>query len=218
MKKLLTLLLPLAITIGCINPVSASNATPITKGVSHTKGSAAAKTLTAQAQGGTSNQAAKPKVATVKSLVTGDLMCYATVVDRNNVVRNELGADFEICANKDKYLNKEVSLSYGNVTVNDCQSIEPCGKTRIANLITSMNVIKSNTPRTLRLGSKGEDVKKLQTMLNDPLLSLKHITVDGIFGKTTQADVMDFQRKAHLRVDGIVGPSTWNKLGNVLSM
>lgn len=38
----------------------------------------------------------------------------------------------------------------------------------------------------LRRGSKGEEVKKLQTLLK--------ITVDGIFGEQTEKAVLDFKR------------------------
>lgn len=56
----------------------------------------------------------------------------------------------------------------------------------------------------LKLGSKGEDVKKLQQRLN--------LTVDGDFGKMTESAVKGFQSANALTVDGIVGDKTWNKL------
>lgn len=58
---------------------------------------------------------------------------------------------------------------------------------------------------TLKLGSKGSDVKILQTKLN--------LIADGIFGKITEEAVKDFQKLHGLTVDGIVGANTWNKLG-----
>ncbi|MFB2920260.1 MULTISPECIES: hypothetical protein [Aerosakkonema] len=87
-------------------------------------------------------QAAKQlEVGTVKSLQTGDLMCYATVVDENKTEHN-LGATFEICEQKNKFLNRKVRLSYSYQNVNDCESIEPCGKIRRELLITRMSVIQ----------------------------------------------------------------------------
>lgn len=56
----------------------------------------------------------------------------------------------------------------------------------------------------LRLGSKGEDVKKLQKLLG--------ITADGIFGKMTRLAVQAFQLKNNLYADGIVGKKTWEAL------
>lgn len=58
---------------------------------------------------------------------------------------------------------------------------------------------------TLKLGSKGDEVKLLQKKLN--------ITDDGIFGKQTEEAVKAFQRKHNLEVDGIVGNKTWAALG-----
>ena len=58
--------------------------------------------------------------------------------------------------------------------------------------------------QTLKFGSKGEDVKKLQSYLN--------LCVDGIFGKMTEESVKQFQKDNGLVADGIVGSNTWDKL------
>lgn len=61
----------------------------------------------------------------------------------------------------------------------------------------------------LSLGDRGPDVSKLQKLLN------KHgtmLVIDGIFGRTTLAAVMDFQARKALTVDGIVGKRTWQAL------
>lgn len=58
---------------------------------------------------------------------------------------------------------------------------------------------------TLRLGSRGDDVKTLQTKLN--------LIADGIFGPITDEAVRAFQKANNLTVDGIVGTNTWAKLG-----
>lgn len=60
--------------------------------------------------------------------------------------------------------------------------------------------------QTMRLGSKGFEVKKLQEYLNNKLnLSL---TTDGLFGKLTDLAVKKFQLKHNLAPDGIVGTKT----------
>jgi peptidoglycan hydrolase-like protein with peptidoglycan-binding domain len=61
----------------------------------------------------------------------------------------------------------------------------------------------------ISLGSKGDEVKELQTALNSNGYSLD---VDGIFGSKTQAAVRDYQTKNNLQVDGIVGKNTWASL------
>ena len=58
-------------------------------------------------------------------------------------------------------------------------------------------------------GSKGNDVKTLQELLNQNGYSLD---VDGIFGSKTQAAVKDYQTKNKLTVDGIAGNETWGAL------
>ena len=58
---------------------------------------------------------------------------------------------------------------------------------------------------TIKINSKGNDVKVLQQKLN--------IVADGIFGPATEKAVKNFQKENGLSVDGIVGPKTWSKLG-----
>ena len=57
----------------------------------------------------------------------------------------------------------------------------------------------------LKIGNKGEEVKRLQEALG--------INNDGIFGKQTEEAVKLFQKKNGLEVDGIVGDKTWAALG-----
>ena len=56
----------------------------------------------------------------------------------------------------------------------------------------------------LKIGSTGEDVKKLQEKLKT--------TADGSFGPGTEKIVKDWQSKNGLTPDGVVGDSTWSKL------
>ncbi|NEP91101.1 MAG: peptidoglycan-binding protein [Okeania sp. SIO2C2] len=61
-------------------------------------------------------------------------------------------------------------------------------------------------PPTIRQGSSGDDVKRLQMILNEMGYSL---VVDSIFGSNTEAAVKGFQKNSRLEVDGIVGQNTW---------
>ena len=56
----------------------------------------------------------------------------------------------------------------------------------------------------LKVGSKGEDVKKLQTKLG--------LTADGSFGPNTEKKVKEWQQANGLTADGIVGSGTWTKM------
>jgi hypothetical protein len=81
-----------------------------------------------------------PTSGKVLTLINGDLMCYVDVVDARGKKYN-LGAYFEICQ-QSQFLNKRVQLTYKLGNVNDCQSAEPCGKTRVENLIVKMKLIR----------------------------------------------------------------------------
>ena len=60
---------------------------------------------------------------------------------------------------------------------------------------------------TLKVGSKGEYVKKLQQFLQDK--NIYHGKVDGIFGPITKQAVIEWQGYCEIVKDGIVGPCTW---------
>lgn len=62
---------------------------------------------------------------------------------------------------------------------------------------------------TIRSGNTGEGVKWVQWELVE---SDYDIAIDGIFGSATLAAVKDFQSKAGIGVDGLVGKDTRNKL------
>ena len=64
----------------------------------------------------------------------------------------------------------------------------------------------------LAVGSRGQDVRLLQEMLNQTGCSPK-LQPDGAFGIKTDTAVRAFQRSKKLKVDGIVGPLTTAALG-----
>jgi Putative peptidoglycan binding domain len=66
---------------------------------------------------------------------------------------------------------------------------------------------------TLKLGDKGDEVKRLQLLLKSVLIPRKEIAVDGDFGSKTEAAVKQFQGGNALTADGIVGRQTWSALG-----
>jgi peptidoglycan hydrolase-like protein with peptidoglycan-binding domain len=59
----------------------------------------------------------------------------------------------------------------------------------------------------VREGDAGEAVFALQSQW-------RFINHDGVFGPKTDALVRDFQQREGLDVDGIVGPQTWQRMGN----
>jgi hypothetical protein len=66
--------------------------------------------------------------------------------------------------------------------------------------------------RVLSCGMRGDDVKELQTILNEVMTPTAHLDVDGLFGYHTELEVLRFQTHHRLRPDGIVGPLTWYAL------
>jgi Putative peptidoglycan-binding domain-containing protein len=76
-------------------------------------------------------------------------------------------------------------------------------------------VVNNFGSRILKLGTTGDDVKVLQSLLNDLPESITgpDVTVDGVFGATTQTAVKKFQTYFGLSADGIVGKDTFLYLG-----
>ncbi|MDR0461988.1 MAG: peptidoglycan-binding protein [Christensenellaceae bacterium] len=71
----------------------------------------------------------------------------------------------------------------------------------------------------LREGSRGDNVRTLQTMLNNARVTYNAIPLlapDGIFGPATLNAVRTFQLYRGLTVDGVVGPLTWNALASLM--
>ena len=132
MPKLALLFLLLATMTGCAN-----NAGTVSESQTNTP----VEQPTSSAVVSTPDRTKELEVATVKDLVQGDLICYATLLDENNIEHN-VGASFEICADSEKFLNQKVRLGYEEANINDCQSNEPCGKTRKEKIVTTMEIIR----------------------------------------------------------------------------
>ncbi len=81
-------------------------------------------------------------------------------------------------------------------------------------LITGIFLAKSDSAMAasnLSWGSRGAEVVQLQETLNGKGYWCG--PADGIFGPKTYQGVVNFQRAASLKVDGIVGPATRQALG-----
>lgn len=69
----------------------------------------------------------------------------------------------------------------------------------------------------LRKGSKGNNVKAMQTLLIGYGYFCGGYGPDGDFGSGTESALRSFQKNKGLSVDGICGPKTWNKLLGVIT-
>ena len=67
---------------------------------------------------------------------------------------------------------------------------------------------------TMRYGSTGENVKALQTLLNEKVGC--NLVVDGSYGSATKSCVVKYQQQANIQVDGIAGPETCGMLTGTL--
>jgi hypothetical protein len=80
-----------------------------------------------------------PRNGTVLKMTNGDIMCYIELRDVAGR-KHTLGADFSLCENPNKFLNRRVKLTYQRAKVNDCESAEPCGKTRWETLVVRLKL------------------------------------------------------------------------------
>lgn len=82
----------------------------------------------------------------------------------------------------------------------------PTAKTEVQEARYTMNM------RTLKKGSKGEDVKALQILLIGRGYSCGSAGADGDFGSATDKAVRAYQKAKKLEVDGKAGPATMGSL------
>ena len=70
----------------------------------------------------------------------------------------------------------------------------------------------NKTGRTIRIGSTGLGVQKIQEYLNRLNVPSPNLTVDGNYGQRTANAVRVFQASKDISADGIVGNNTWDKI------
>jgi murein DD-endopeptidase MepM/ murein hydrolase activator NlpD len=89
--------------------------------------------------------------------------------------------------------------------IGDPPSVKQSGQeSPVTPLETIKPLVEVNTFTELKEGSKGAQVKKLQTLLK--------ITSDGIFGPITKKTVIAYQNKKGIKATGIVDLETWERL------
>ena len=100
----------------------------------------------------------------------------------------------------------DAGVQYGNISDTAWTHYAIPAGLYTAEEIAAAGKAADNVVFTLRSGSKGDDVVKLQTALN--ALGYDCGEADGIFGAKTEAAVRNFQRDHSLTVDGIAGKAT----------
>lgn len=139
---------------------------------------------------GTPEEKMRNKGRENKLAYTGDLksLCAAS-------------GEFTILTEK-KYLTSGDYLLEGDIILNEKNHVV------IAIENGSKAEISTPTPDPIpypHLGSQGEEVKRIQRGLNQIGYNL---LIDGIWGKNTQAAVLDFQKKSGMNPDGLWGPKS----------
>lgn len=130
-----------------------------------------------------------------------------------------------------KYYKGKVDGKFGGSTAKAVRSFQAAKGLKVdsvvgpltwAALVGKVNVPKPPTPKNpytpvpipknprVQYGYEGYLVKLAQQRLAD--LGYKVGKVDGKFGFTTYQAARAFQAKNNLKVDGIIGPTTWKKL------
>ena len=113
-------------------------------------------------------------------------------------------------------VSKLPSLSTGTADVTYAENVDPSRPTPEPQAPATKTPAASSTAGMvsgigpmLRVGSRGDSVKALQSALNQ--MGYNAGNVDGIFGNNTKNAVVRFQRDNGISADGIVGPNTKQK-------
>ena len=95
-------------------------------------------------------------------------------------------------------------INGGDIGLADRQQRYAKAMAAMGGKITAPAVAAASSGGTLRRGSKGDEVKKMQTKLG--------LAADGDFGPGTEAALKKWQAENGLTADGVAGPKTLEKL------
>lgn len=73
--------------------------------------------------------AQRPKTYMFKSAVKGDLACYVELISLSTQEVEHYDSGFEWCE-RPELVGQKVIATFHLITVNDCDSLEPCGRSR----------------------------------------------------------------------------------------
>ena len=142
----------------------------------------------------------------------GDLIMYDwddKGIGDNTGAPEHVGMVVSVTGNNIKVIegNKGDAVAYRNIKVNGKYIRGYC----LPDYATKKGLVEVNLP-VLKKGSKGDNVKALQTLLIGYGFPCGSTGADGSFGGNTDKAVRDYQKAKKLTVDGAVGANTWNKL------
>ncbi|GHV19795.1 hypothetical protein FACS18949_15210 [Clostridia bacterium] len=136
---------------------------------------------------------------------------FVTGVDANKIytVEGNTSSNPGVVSNGGAVRQKSYALTYANIYGYCRLPWASIGDTAIETPVTPP--APTITRRQLSKGASGDDVKALQTALNNHGATPK-LSVDGSFGSATDAAVRAFQKAHGLAVDGYVGAKTYAEL------
>lgn len=131
--------------------------------------------------------------------------------DFNEKVRELYGNDKKFDDLIEKFGSFEKAIKAGKIPADmlkkalaDLGAGSDAAENKIGKFVEALKEVK----RILGFGSVGDDVKALQSALEELGHSVGEHGIDGIIGPDTQKAIMEFQKAAGLVVDGIAGPDT----------
>lgn len=145
------------------------------------------------------------------SEVTHTGIVYKVADGKVYTVEGNTSSEAGVVANGGGVFKKYYALNY--------KKIVGYGRPKYAAEKTVTETVKTTTTgvcnvelNILKNGSKGNQVKALQTLLIGYGYKCGIWGADGNFGDSTEAAVRKYQKAKGLEVDGKVGPATWGKL------
>lgn len=145
---------------------------------------------------------------------------YAKIVNYNSEIlkvgtRGDLVRQLQDELRKLGYFRVASTGYYGNVTKNAVTQFQKDHGLMVDGIAGSQTVAAINNkstdnPTILKIGSRGETVKNLQTKLKD--LGYFHVNPTGYYGDITKNAVIQFQQDNGIIVDGIAGNQTLTAL------
>lgn len=109
----------------------------------------------------------------------------------------------------EKYGSLEAAIRKGKISSDDLKkALDGISGTKADTKISGFVDGLKEIERTLRRGNVGEDVKKLQTALDELGYDLGKPGIDGIIGPITEKAIKAFQEANGILADGVVGPET----------
>ncbi|MEC4881152.1 MAG: peptidoglycan-binding domain-containing protein [Scytonema sp. PMC 1070.18] len=150
----------------------------------------------------------KSIVTTLAAIAMAPAVLFGSGVARANTTQGNQQTAKNLYSSTTKTSNTISSSS------NTSNNSTPSKMSKLASLNSSS--VMNNSLKLmgiLRVGSRGQNVKTLQSFLNKQ--GLYKSAIDGIYGYRTQAAVKTFQRRHNLVADGVVGSRTENLINKM---